>query len=350
MKLIAVLLWTLTLAPLALMAEDFSLSDGREYKGVSVTRVEPDGIVVITQDGVEKLPFTLLPKEVQDAYRSLVQQKNIPSPFTDKGSAVDGGTPAPQLKPQPAQTPASAPAGGVTQATANGSGAGTGVARHETQVSQGAAYLKLGIEAALGLLLLLVAQAMGWFILSSLLTGWACRQRQKEFEFGNVRDFHAAYSDFIAIWKLWNHYLERHDSDLPDDHGDYEFPHAERWELLTRAYMAEGNIESTFLKLASAHNLTPDEIEMLGRFRQGFQLLGEAIRGNKPFAWHDPDHPDYLIFKRLASCIATLISSEDPGSQVLDQRADAFRQITSNRWEQRARGSQDTKIQAKALF
>ncbi len=51
-----------------LLADDFKLSDGKEYKGVTVTRVEPDGIMVMTDSGIEKLPFALLPKEVQQKY------------------------------------------------------------------------------------------------------------------------------------------------------------------------------------------------------------------------------------------------------------------------------------------
>jgi hypothetical protein len=50
------------------LADDFKLTDGREYKGVTVSRAEPDGLVVVTDSGIEKLPFNLLPKEVQQKY------------------------------------------------------------------------------------------------------------------------------------------------------------------------------------------------------------------------------------------------------------------------------------------
>ena len=124
--------------------------------------------------------------------------------------------------------------------------------------------------------------------------------------------------------------LRRHE--LPD-HGEYEIPHASRWELLTRTYIAEGSLDAIFLKLASVRKLTPVAIEQLGRFRQGFQTLGEAIKNNKPLSWKDAEHPDYLVFKRLASSTAMLIGGENPGPQAADRRADAFRQITSGRWE-----------------
>ena len=97
--------------------------------------------------------------------------------------------------------------------------------------------------------------------------------------------------------------------------------------------VAEGAMEALFLKLTAARRLSPGEIELLGRFRQAFQTLGLAIKNNKPLTWKDPEHPDYLVFKRLASGAAVVISSEKLGTQAADLRADAFRQITSGRWE-----------------
>jgi hypothetical protein len=56
------------LAVSTVLAEDFILNDGTEYKGVKVSRSEPDGLVVTTATGVIKLFFTDLPKEVQEKY------------------------------------------------------------------------------------------------------------------------------------------------------------------------------------------------------------------------------------------------------------------------------------------
>lgn len=56
------------LAATAAFADDFTLVDGTEYKGVKVSRAEPDGLVVTTTSGVVKLFFTDLPKEVQEKY------------------------------------------------------------------------------------------------------------------------------------------------------------------------------------------------------------------------------------------------------------------------------------------
>jgi hypothetical protein len=46
-------------------ADDFKTIDGKEYKNVTVRRVEPDGIVLITSVGISKVYFTELPKDVQ---------------------------------------------------------------------------------------------------------------------------------------------------------------------------------------------------------------------------------------------------------------------------------------------
>jgi hypothetical protein len=50
------------------LAEDFKTIDGKEYKNVTVSRVEPDGIVVTFSGGIVKIPFTELSPEIQRKY------------------------------------------------------------------------------------------------------------------------------------------------------------------------------------------------------------------------------------------------------------------------------------------
>ena len=51
------------------LADDFTTSDGKEYKDATVRRVEADGIVITTKSGgLLKLYFAELPKEVQQRY------------------------------------------------------------------------------------------------------------------------------------------------------------------------------------------------------------------------------------------------------------------------------------------
>jgi thiol-disulfide isomerase/thioredoxin len=49
-------------------ADDFKLIDGKEYKNVTVTRIEPDGIVLRTKSGIAKVYFVELPKDVQERF------------------------------------------------------------------------------------------------------------------------------------------------------------------------------------------------------------------------------------------------------------------------------------------
>src|SRR5437764_10065992 len=49
-------------------ADDFKTIDGKEYKNATISRVEPDGIVLITKSGISKVYFTELPKDVQQRF------------------------------------------------------------------------------------------------------------------------------------------------------------------------------------------------------------------------------------------------------------------------------------------
>jgi hypothetical protein len=49
-------------------ADDFKTINGKEYKNVTVSRVEPDGIVLTGSSGIAKVYFTELPKEVQERF------------------------------------------------------------------------------------------------------------------------------------------------------------------------------------------------------------------------------------------------------------------------------------------
>jgi hypothetical protein len=49
-------------------ADDFKTINGKEYKNVTVKRVESDGIVLASKSGIAKIYFTELPKEVQERF------------------------------------------------------------------------------------------------------------------------------------------------------------------------------------------------------------------------------------------------------------------------------------------
>ena len=52
----------------AVLADDFKTLAGKEYKDVTVSRVEPDGIVLTGKAGISKVYFTELPKDVQERF------------------------------------------------------------------------------------------------------------------------------------------------------------------------------------------------------------------------------------------------------------------------------------------
>jgi len=49
-------------------ADDFKTITGKEYNDATVTRIEPDGIVLTNKAGIAKIYFTELPKDVQQRF------------------------------------------------------------------------------------------------------------------------------------------------------------------------------------------------------------------------------------------------------------------------------------------
>ena len=65
MKVVAFLILCFAIVALA---DDFKTVQGKEYKNVTVSRVEPDGIVLKSKSGISKVYFVELPKEVQERF------------------------------------------------------------------------------------------------------------------------------------------------------------------------------------------------------------------------------------------------------------------------------------------
>jgi hypothetical protein len=87
MKTLALLI--LCFASVAL-ADDFKTIDGKEYKNVTVRRVEPDGLVLKSKSGISKVYFVELPKEVQERFHYDAEK-------AARYSAEQAGRLAPQL-------------------------------------------------------------------------------------------------------------------------------------------------------------------------------------------------------------------------------------------------------------
>ncbi len=62
LSVVVTLIFTLASAGLG---DDFKTLDGKEYKNVTVSRAEPDGIVVTSDSGIIKLYFAELPQDVR---------------------------------------------------------------------------------------------------------------------------------------------------------------------------------------------------------------------------------------------------------------------------------------------
>ncbi|HEX8129937.1 MAG TPA: hypothetical protein VF527_12605 [Pyrinomonadaceae bacterium] len=155
---------------------------------------------------------------------------------------------------------------------------------------------------------------------------WSAWQKRRELQLTAADSFYRLYGEFFAIWKLWNFLQDKGNIDKSKE--------ATQWELFKRATMAEGGMEALFVKLASERNLSRKEIEMLSRFRQGYQTLRETIWDNEPIPWSGSDHPEYLSFKHLACNISLLLSSKLKFRlPAASDASAAFHQITSNEWE-----------------
>jgi hypothetical protein len=50
------------------LSDDFKTVNGKEYKNATISRVEPDGIMIAFSGGIVKIPFTEVSKEVQERF------------------------------------------------------------------------------------------------------------------------------------------------------------------------------------------------------------------------------------------------------------------------------------------
>ncbi len=64
MKVVVLILCFTTVA----LADDFKLVSGKEFKNATVTRVEPDGVVLKTKSGISKVYFVELPNDIQQRF------------------------------------------------------------------------------------------------------------------------------------------------------------------------------------------------------------------------------------------------------------------------------------------
>jgi hypothetical protein len=170
----------------------------------------------------------------------------------------------------------------------------------------------------------LTAAVLAFGVGNRLSARWALRQKRREMTISATYEFHRLYGDFFATWKLWYYTLGA----SPERHHDY------RWELMKKAATSEAGVESLFVRLATERRLLDHEIEALGKFRQAYQKLRQAIRDGRNLPWSSSDHPEYVAFKRLAAATAHLLESSDSAPKPTQGETQAaLLRITSNEWE-----------------
>lgn len=187
--------------------------------------------------------------------------------------------------------------------------------------------LSAAIDAALPGLVLLAGAGLAAALAGSWLAFyWHARHRRRELDLRTAETFHRLYGEFFALWQLWSYWVE----DLRGGGA----PAVSRWELLERATAAEAGVEAVLGTLASQRALPPETVADLGRFRQAFRSLREAIRDGKPVEGRTSSDERYRSFQELATSVAALIhSGRLARSRGARGRARAWLEITSSKWK-----------------
>ena len=85
------------------LADDFKTLNGKEYKNATVTRVEPDGVVIKFHGGIVKVPFTDLNEELRRKYNYDPDAARQFAAETQQNINEQNQMVARQVKPTPAQ-------------------------------------------------------------------------------------------------------------------------------------------------------------------------------------------------------------------------------------------------------
>lgn len=92
--------WITVLAILAslsasrVLGDDFTTLTGKEYKNARVSRIEPDGVVLVCKSGVVKVYFAELPKEIQERFgydpnRAAIEEKSLEEKLIQEQKAAE---------------------------------------------------------------------------------------------------------------------------------------------------------------------------------------------------------------------------------------------------------------------
>lgn len=180
--------------------------------------------------------------------------------------------------------------------------------------------------------------ASTWFVGQKILARWDLRKKRQELDVAAAQKFYELYGEFKAVWRLWKVLKGPEDTSKPSFVP--KEPLDERLELLKRATAAEGGIEAITLKLATERELRKPEIRCLALFRHSYQILREQIRYDAKLEWKR-DSAQYVLFNRLASDVARLISSnrsfEPPSAEKANESLRAITKLASEEWDSEVR-------------
>jgi hypothetical protein len=154
---------------------------------------------------------------------------------------------------------------------------------------------------------------------------WTSLQRRREIEEMELKSFYDNYGRLLTACRLWNAAKSKK---IP-------FPNeAARYQLLKQASEAESVLEGMLLKLASERTLNPDQQSRLGRFRQGYQSVRQAIRDDREGLWTSSQADSYLDFKEGAALFASLLKKHIwMRAPTQESARQAVCEITHNRHE-----------------
>lgn len=148
------------------------------------------------------------------------------------------------------------------------------------------------------------------------------KKHLNELNFELRRNFHNIYGEFRSNVRLWKN------AGKPKNPAGHE-------ALYTSAVQVEGKLEALLSDIAGQKTLSVDETCILGLYRQAFQTLREALRGDKnrdvPCTY---DHNDYHLFNELTAAISRLLVTGKPQPSELEarQNLDAILDIRSSDW------------------
>jgi hypothetical protein len=159
----------------------------------------------------------------------------------------------------------------------------------------------------------------------SLLQASQSAQKQRELQLEAAARFYELYGEFFAVWKEW---AAKAGKVMPAAAQRF------RLDLYRRACVAEGHMEALLVRVVTEFSLDHDDVQTLGRFRQAYQTLREAIRADRDLGWDSSAHPGYAAFKRLAATVASLLARRTiPELPAPGESAAALAEVTDNKWE-----------------